>query len=158
MVGPGWTLVFSALPLLSSQRHCRFSTSAVLYSTFTKPPSSLPHSHISTLPSGSSKYFPLLLFEASMGHGTLCTNHAGPAGGWGGWGWSERTGMTKNHRNSICTVFLQALFFFFFSPRQPSLISCFQTASLRSSDWGWRPWQLSLTIFPSCTRGKREGE
>lgn len=83
------------------------------------PPSSLPHSHISTLPSGSSKYFPSLLFEASMGHGTSCTNHAGVGGG------SERTGMTKTHRNSICTVFLQACFFFFL-PRQPSLISCFK--------------------------------
>lgn len=54
----------------------------------------------------------------------------------GGGGWSDRTGMTKNHRNSICTVFLHALSFFSFLPRQPSLISCFQTASLRSSDWG----------------------
>lgn len=110
MASPGWTLVFSALPLLSSRRHCRFSTSALAYSTFTKPPSSLPHSHISALPSGSSKYFPSLLFEASMGHGTSCTNHAGPAEGWGGgggggWGWTEK------HRNSICTVF--AFFFFF---------------------------------------------
>lgn len=154
LVGPGWTLVFSALPLLSSQRHCRFSTSALPYSTFTSPPSSLPHSHISTLPSGSSKYFPSLLFEASMGHGTSCTNHAGPAEGGG----AERTGMTKKHRNSICTVFLQACFLFFFLPRQPSLISCLQAATLRSSDCGWRPWQLSLTIFPSCTRGEREGE
>lgn len=151
--GPGWTLVFSALPLLSSQRHCRFSTSALPYSTFTKPPSCLPHSHISTLPSGTSKYFPSLLFEASMGHGTSCTNHAGPAEG--GRGGRERTGMSKKHRNSICTVFLRGCFS---SPRQPSLISCFQTASLRSSRCGWRPWQLILTIFPSCTTGKREGE
>lgn len=48
----------------------------------TMPPSSLTPSHVSTPPPGSSKYFPSLLFEASMGHGTSCTNHAGlPTGG-----------------------------------------------------------------------------
>lgn len=73
----------------------------------------------------------------------------------GGRGGRERTGMSKKHRNSICTVFLRGCFS---SPRQPSLISCFQTAGLRSSRCGWRPWQLILTIFPSCTTGKREGE
>lgn len=39
-------------------------------------------SHASSPPSRSSKYFPSLLFEASMGHGTSCTNHAGLP--WGG--------------------------------------------------------------------------
>jgi len=72
----------------------------------TKPPSSLPYSHVSTPPSGSSKYFPSLLFEASMGHGTSCTNHAGLL--WGGR--SERTGMSQMHRNPICTVFIQGCF------------------------------------------------
>lgn len=71
-----------------------------------KPPSSLPSSHVSTPPSGSSKYFPSLLFEASMGHGTSCTNHA--ALPWGGW--SKRTGGSQMHRNPICTVFIKSYF------------------------------------------------
>lgn len=63
-------------------------------------------SHVSTPPSGSSKYFPSLLFEASMGHGTSCTNHAGLP--WGGR--SERTGVSQTGRNPICTVFLWGYF------------------------------------------------
>ncbi len=63
-------------------------------------------SHVSTPPSGSSKYFPSLLFEASMGHGTSCTNHAGLP--WGGR--SERTGVSQTHRNPICTVFIRGYF------------------------------------------------
>lgn len=71
-----------------------------------KPPSSLPSSHVSTPPSGSSKYFPSLLFEASIGHGTSCTNHAGLP--WGGR--SERTAESQTHRNPICTVFIRGYF------------------------------------------------
>lgn len=66
----------------------------------------LPPSHVSTPPSGSSKYFPWLLFEASMGHGTSCTNHAGLP--WGGR--SERTGVSQTHGNPIRTVFIQGCF------------------------------------------------
>lgn len=72
----------------------------------TEPPSSPPPSCVSTPPSGSSKYFPSLLFEASMGHGTSCTNHAGLP--WGGR--SERTGVSQTRRNPICTVFLRGCF------------------------------------------------
>lgn len=55
--------------------------------------------------SGSSKYFPSLLFEASMGHGTSCTNHAGRQRG----SQSERTGVSQTCRNPICTVFFLLL-------------------------------------------------
>lgn len=107
---PGWAVVFSAHSLPchhgsnadSPHLHCLTPLSPDL----TEPPSSLPPSHVSTPPSGSSKYFPLLLFEASMGHGTSCTNHAGLL--WGGR--SERTGVSQTRRNPICTVFLRGCF------------------------------------------------
>lgn len=76
----------------------------------TPPPPPRHHpclpSHVSTPPSGSSKYFPSLLFEASMGHGTSCTNHAGLP--WGGR--SEKTGVSQTHGNPICTVFIRGYF------------------------------------------------
>lgn len=97
---------------LSSRLHCTFSTSALPYTaqpcSYQAPilSASLPPAHVSTPPSGSSKYFPSLLFEASMGHGTSCTNHAGLP--WGGR--SERTGVSQTHRNPICTVFIRCYF------------------------------------------------
>ena len=96
---------------LSSRLHCRFSTSAFALHrsqpcSYQAPPSSRPPSHVSTPPSGSSKYFPSLLFEASMGHGTSCTNHAGLP--WGGR--PEMTGVSQTRRNPICTVFIRRYF------------------------------------------------
>lgn len=76
-------------------------------------PPSLPRLHPPpSHPSGSSKYFPSLLFEASMGHGTPCTNHAGRQRG----SQSERTGISQTRRNPICTVF----YFFLPTPPLPS--------------------------------------
>lgn len=74
--------------------------------------SSLPPSHVSTPPPGSSKYFPSLLFEASMGQATSCTNHA--ALPWGSVG-SESDAWKPNLH-----CFHRGLFFL---PRQPSPIS-----------------------------------
>lgn len=107
---PRWAVVFCTHTLPC--HHGRTADSphlpclTPLSPALTKPPSSLPPSHVSTPPSGSSKYFPSLLFEASMGHGTSCTNHAGLP--WGGR--SERTGVSQTHRNPICTVFIQGYF------------------------------------------------
>lgn len=95
--------------------------------------------------------FPLAAFWSFHGSRDLVHKSCWPCWG-GGWVREEQERL----RNPICTVFLQACCFFL--PRQASLISCFQTARWRSSVCGWRPWQLSLTIFPSCTGGKREGE
>lgn len=57
-------------------------------------------SHASTPPSGSSKYFPSLLFEASMGHGTSCTNHAGLP--WGGRSEEEESESDAQKPNLHC--------------------------------------------------------
>lgn len=82
----GWTVVISAHSLLCQRGSTADSPHvhrlALLSPTLTEPPFPLPPSNVSTPPSGSSKYFPSLLFEASMGHRTLCTNHAGLP--WGG--------------------------------------------------------------------------
>lgn len=107
---PRRAVVSPAHTPLSSRPHCRLSTSALPYTaypcSYQAPIVSLPPSHVSTPPSGSSKYFPSLLFEASMGHGTSCTNHAGLP--WGGR--SERTGVSQTRRNPICTVFIRGYF------------------------------------------------
>lgn len=125
---PGWAVVFSAHSLpcrrggTADSPHLHFLT--LLSPALTKPPSSLPPSPVSTPPSGSSKYFPSLLFEASMGHGTPCTNHAGLP--WGGR--SERTGVSQTGRNPICTVFLRGYF---------SCQSSRRRSAAGSKQWVW---------------------
>jgi len=100
----------SSLRTLPCHRGCTAETPHLpcltpLSPALTKPPSPspLPPPHVCTPPSGSSKYFPSVLFEASMGQATSCTNHAG----WPWGGRPERRRTSRMHGNPIRTVFVR---------------------------------------------------